>query len=291
MKKILVIFASGLLLLAACAPNQTATSTGPSVEEIVAATMQALTAAAPTPLPPTPQTEGTDISYGNIHFRLPREVANTALAGTVPAVPDEQTGGPWGIAPEYIKFELDGYALFDTFHDARIHVYPASEYAAANESAASSIAKLQAILDGSTAPTPDKLPTIAFFNAGQVFAAQIQTIQFANGKGVRFLTEYAQYFATANNRDLFYQFQGLTDDGKYYIIAILPASHPLLAMSEDPAISIPQGGIPFPGFEDQSGIEAYYPAVVNLLNSAAPNSFTPALGMLDALIQSISIAP
>ena len=188
---------------------------------------------------------------------------------------NEQPG--WGTAPEHIKFELDGYVLYGTFHEAHILVYPAQEYAAVNEGAARNIASLQAILNGSAAPTAENLPGIAAFNAGQLFAAQIQIIQFANGSGVRFLTEYGQYFATANNHDLFYQFQGLTSDGKYYIIAVLPASHPLLAFDEKPETVPPTGGIPFPGYDNESALTTYYTDVVNLLNSATPESFQPTL--------------
>ena len=54
-------------------------------------------------------------------------------------------------------------------------------------------------------------------------------IKFQVPEGVRFLTEYAQYPASANNQDLFYQFQGLSRDGAYYIVAIFPITVPVLA--------------------------------------------------------------
>lgn len=288
MKKTLFVLLAGLLALAACIPPQPVAPAGPNVETLVAMTFEALTALAP---PPTAQPNGAAISYQNVSFILPTGLATNALAGTVPAVTATPDGPGWDVAPGYIKFQLENYALYNTFHDAYILIYPAQEYAAVNEGAANSIARLQAILSGAAAPTAENLPHITFFNAGQAFAAQIKTIQFQGGSGVRFLTEYAQYYATANNNDLFYEFQGLTSDGKYYILAILPASHPLLAMDENPETVIPAGGIPFPGYDNQNALETYYPAVVNLLNSAAPESFNPALGTLDALIQSLNITP
>ncbi|MEO8354588.1 MAG: hypothetical protein ABI621_01610 [Chloroflexota bacterium] len=42
----------------------------------------------------------------------------------------------------------------------------------------------------------------------------MQVINFQNGRGIRFLTQYAQYPAPINNHELFYHFQGLTNDGK-----------------------------------------------------------------------------
>lgn len=300
MKKLLPIVISILIILA-CAPvsEQLTAPAVPGVETIVALTIEALTSAAPPatdaptvpPPPPSAQPSGTAISYGNVSFFLPKELASNALAGTVPAVVGIADGPGWDVAPEHIKFQLENYALYDMFHEPYILIIPASEYAAVNEQAAKNIARLQAIISGAAAPTAENLPHVTTFNAAQVFAAQIQLVQFQNGKGVRFLTEYAQYSASVNNKDMFYQFQGLTNDGKYYILAILPASHPLLAHDEKPEASIPAGGIPFPGFDDQNAIEAYYPAVTNLLNSAAPESFSPSLTNLDALIQSISVTP
>jgi len=289
MKKILLILA---LTLTACAPTAApATSAGPSVEEIVAATMQALTAAAPPTATTAAPVDGMAVSYQNFSFVLPNGLATSALAGTVPAV--NETEGPMVNAPAHVKFELDYYALYNTFHDAQVLIYPAQEYAAVNEGAAANIARLQAIINGTAAASADNLPHITTFNAAQAFAAQIQPIKFANGSGVRYLTEYAQYVVTANNTDLFYCFQGLTDDGKYYILAILPVSHPLLAFDEKPETVVPDGGVPFPGYEnpDASAFDAYYDSVVNLLNQQAANSFMPMLTDLDKLIASIAVAP
>jgi len=259
------------------------------VETLVAGTIQAMTAAAPpnTAAPTVPAINGSAVSFENVSFSLPADVASSALAGKVPAI--NETDWTLDNAPEHIKFQLDGYKLYDTFHDPRILVNPAQEYAAVNEGAGRNIAKLQAILSGSAAPTAENLPAIASFNAGQLFAAQIQVIHFANGSGVRFLTEYGQYYATANNHDLFYQFQGLTSDGKYYVLAILPISHPLLAFDENPETVPPTGGISFPGYDNPDAVNAYYTSVVTLLNSAAPNGFEPSLTSLDGLIESLNI--
>ncbi|MBI5936144.1 MAG: hypothetical protein HY867_20760 [Chloroflexi bacterium] len=291
MKKIWMILAAGLLMLAACAPTPPATTDGPSVDDIVAATMQALTAAAPPPTSTQPA-DGMAISFQHVRFVIPDGLATNALAGTVPAV-NETEGPMMANAPEHVKFEFDNYALSNIFHDAQILIFPMQEYAAMNEGAAGDIAKLQAIINGTAAADADNLPHISIFNAAQVFAAQIQTVKFANGSGVRYITEYAQYVATVNNADMFYCFQGLTNDGKYYILAILPISHPLLAYDANPETVIPEGGIPFPGYDntDASAFDAYYDSVIALLNQQAANSFMPTLVSLDKLIESITIAP
>ena len=238
----------------------------------------------------TPIPTGNMVTLNNVAFTIPQDVAKDALTEMIAAVTDPNAA-PWEMKPEHLEFTLTSYQLQDKFHQPKIYVYPAQEFAA-DSGAAESIRRLQAILSNTTPPTADNLPFVPFFNAGQVFAAQIQTIKFQNGSGVRFLTEYAQYFATINNRDLFYEFQGLTTDGKYYIIAILPVTAPMLAADEKPDASVPSDGVPFPGYDDPNAdYVSYYNAIAEKLNTAASETFSPTLTTLDNLIQSITITP
>jgi hypothetical protein len=170
-------------------------------------------------------------------------------------------------------------------------VYPAAEYAALLPGAASNILALQDILaNPAQLMGANNLPTITFFNAGAVFASRDNLIEFQNGAGVRMLTQYAQSFAQINNFELFYHFQGLTSDGSYYLIAILPISAPILAPdNESPA---PADGVPFPGYTDPDvDYQAYYRLVVEKLNTVPGDSFDPTLTALDQLIGSIKISP
>ena len=271
----------------------------PSVETIVAETLQVLTPeAAASPIVPTvttPATEaitlaGTAVTFGNVSLVNPIGLASNISGVQVPAV-GEADGGPWGVGPAHIELDLDGYLLQDKFHKPKIYIYPAQEFAAANTGAAQNIIRLQTVLLNPAGPlSNDTLPNVPFFNAGQVFAAQTKVIQFKNGSGVRMLTEYAQYYATINNNDLFYHFQGLTSDGRYYIIAILPVTAPMLANDDNPESPVPAGGIPFPGFDaPASDLEAYYNNITAALNTAAPETFNPTINILDALISSIQV--
>lgn len=53
-------------------------------------------------------------------------------------------------------------------------------------------------------------------------------VSFRDGAGVRFLTQYASPDRPINNQEVFYAFQGLTDDGVTAVSAILPVSHTIL---------------------------------------------------------------
>jgi hypothetical protein len=297
-----LVFVLGLLvIMLACSFGGPVTTPGdqPSVETIVAETLQALTPeAAASPIVPTvaaPATEaitlaGTAVTFGNVSLVNPIGLASNIHGTQAPAV-GEESGGPWDAGPAHIELDLDGYLLQDKFHKPKIYLYPAQEFAAANAGAAQNIIRLQTVLLNPAGPlSNDNLPNVPFFNAGQVFAAQTKVIKFQNGSGVRMLTEYAQYYATINNNDLFYHFQGLTSDGKFYIIAILPVTAPILAADDKPESPVPAGGIPFPGFDaPASDVDAYYNNITAALNTAAPETFNPTINILDGLISSIQI--
>jgi hypothetical protein len=187
----------------------------------------------------------------------------------------------------------DYYVLRGKTHQPQIYVYPAQAYAEMVPAAFESIRRLDNILYAPGGPViNDQLPNVPFFNAGQVFAAKPELLPFQNGQGVRFLTEYAQYFASANNHDLIYEYQGLTSDGAYYVIAILPVSNPMLAETSDSGTPLPSGGVPYPDINDPNpDWPTYYKSVTEVLNATPAESYTPAIDQLDALIQSILITP
>jgi len=238
----------------------------------------------------TPITTGNTVTLNNVTITIPQGLAKDALTEMISAVTDPNAPA-WEMAPAHLEFTLTSYQLQDKFHQPKIYIYPAQEFAA-DSGAGESIRRLQAILTNTAPLTADNLPFVPFFNAGQVFAAQIQTIQFQNGSGVRFLTEYAQSFATINNRELFYHFQGLTDDGKYYIIAILPVTAPMLASDEKPDAPVPPDGVPFPGYDDPNAdFIGYYDAITEKLNAQTPENFQPSLSVLDDLMRSLIVTP
>ena len=238
----------------------------------------------------TPITTGNTVTLNNVTLTIPQGLAKDALTEMISAVTDPNAPA-WEMAPAHLEFTLTSYQLQDKFHQPKIYIYPAQEFAA-DSGAGESIRRLQAILTNTAPLTADNLPFVPFFNAGQVFAAQIQIIQFQNGSGVRFLTEYAQSFATINNRELFYHFQGLTDDDKYYIIAILPVTAPMLASDEKPDAPVPPDGVPFPGYDDPNAdFIGYYDAITEKLNAQTPENFQPSLSVLDDLMRSLIVTP
>ena len=248
-------------------------------------------AATPTPVTPTgtpvitatPTLAGHLVTINHVSLTIPDELARDALLEMVSAATD---GAPWELSPAHVKVTLTGYPLENKFHLPQIFVYPANEYASMNPNVGYQLELIKKLLAGSPI-LRETLPRIPWFNAEALIAANVQMISFQNGRGIRALTEYAQYYAPINNNELLYQFAGLTTDEKYYIIAILPINAPFLPENEKPDAPVPAGGIPIP--TDVGPNDGYYAAITEKLVSLDSESYTPSLSTLDALIQSILI--
>ena len=311
---LLFIFLAGMLLSSACAPaavvaNPPLVTVEPGSEEPVQIGMTpAFVPATAVPTANVPATElpaasipateppastGTAITYGPLSLIVPPGAANGASFNEYPRH-DSEDAAWWQKTPGHLAVMLgDYYVLQGKLHQPQIYVYPAQEYAELVPAAFEGIRRVNNILYGSGGPiTVDQLPAVPFFNAQPVLAANIQTVSFQNGGGVRFLTQYAQGNTPVNNHELFYQFQGVTRDGAYYIVAIFPVTVPVLSETGEAAAALPSGGIAAPvGTDPNADWAGYYTAVTDLLNSTPPDAFTPAISQLDMLIASMQIAP
>ena len=83
---------------------------------------------------------------------------------------------------------LQGYPVSDHSMQPQIFIYPAGDLAPANETAGKMAAGLQALLQ--TRQAGDELPFLPLINAKQVMHPQVQYLDFKNGNGVRFLTQF-----------------------------------------------------------------------------------------------------
>jgi hypothetical protein len=244
-------------------------------------------AATPVIVPTSTISTGGIVTFKNVSVTLPLGVAQDAQTEVVPAVTDPNSSPWWQIAPEHVKFTLTGYQLQDKFIEPQILVIPADQYAQLNTNAAEQIAKVKAIISNGPL-TKETLPNWVM-NAAQLFASQMKVVDFKGGRGVRFLTQYDQFPAPINNHELFYLFQGLTNDGKYYIVATLPVTSSILPEDEKPESAVPAGGVGFPTATGPD--QAYYDAVTKALDGMYEDSFNPSLFQLDALVQSITVTP
>lgn len=240
-----------------------------------------------------PASTGTTVTYWPLTVTIPQGIADGSSGSNIPRV-DSKDAAWWQKTPGHLQVNLgDYYALRGKLHQPVIYVYPAMAYVELAPAAFESIHRLNNYLhDPNNIPALDQLPGVPFLNAQILFAAHIQPVSFQNGRGIRYITEYAQYPAPANNTELFYNFIGLTSDGEYYIVAIFPLTSAVLAETPDAGALLPARGIPYPYMADpNANMDAYYIAVTDLLNVQPDDSFTPRLGEFDRLLESMWIVP
>jgi hypothetical protein len=228
----------------------------------------------------------TNVICNELALYLDPSLASGYECETIPESPYEME-----LFPEHTKLTLTGYPLSGKFFEPHISIYPVAAYTALNPAAVPGrVAELQALIAGGSLPPfvasfSTSLPFLPTFNAGQAFYAQEQILPFASGRGIRFLTEFAQYLVPVNNNDLFYTYQALTSDGLYWVSAILPVNLPML-----PADALnPPGGVTWEEFSNT--YESYINDMVGQLNTQPGGNYIPSLLLLDGLVNSITITP
>ncbi len=303
MKRIVYTFAILSIVLFACkVPSltflQTATA-APAPTDTLAATELPLATELPpatqppaTPVPtviespvptesPTPQ---VNVTCNELSLYLDPALASGFGCQTLPEVSGQDNAG-FAVNPQYTELTLTGYVLSDRFFVPKISVYPVERYSELlPDVIPPRVAALQALISGG-ATGSEGLPLLPIFNAAQEFFAQYKLTSFASGNGIRYLTQYSQYADPINNHEIFYTFQGLTSDGKYWISAILPISNPTL----------PADGNSPPNGQSQeeftNNFTTYIADVATQLDSQPSGNYSPAISMLDALVASVRVQP
>ncbi|MBI2331321.1 MAG: hypothetical protein HYU84_04015 [Chloroflexi bacterium] len=274
--------ALGLFIILACG---TPVAT-PDVGDMVTQTLQALTA-----VPTESQTEpavaatesqqltpdGTPVETAEVSFFNPNGVANDATSLMNSNVEYPYINPSFGDMPRHATVTLNLYALNGTVYQPQIMIFRAAEYSQYSELMASTVNTLQSLQYVDGQPLPEEL------NAD--FSAQIHAVNFKNGHGIRYLTQVFQNFNPVNNKELFYYYQGLTDDGQYFVQATLPINTAYLPADDNPNTPLPADGIPF-NMDDFPG---YLDAVKQKLNSTETFNFNPYLDALDEMIASMQV--
>jgi len=265
----------------ALSATQTAVALIPTDTAVPTAEEPAQTAS-PTEEPPAPGT--VRYVFGNFQFDMPAYLAQDVNYTIVPAVLEGDNAFPGDIQPEYLSITFDGYVIPDAFHSPEIRVYPVADFMEISQAATDKFEHLNTLLQ--TRPVNISyntvLPFIPFWNAGQVFNAQAKFVDFKSGSGIRFLSMYAQAVYPVDNYNIFFTYQGISTDNTYYISMVLPINSAALPMhAADPAN--------YEAFINN--FSTYLAETSAVLNSEAPDRFTPSLNVLDAMIASMRILP
>ena len=143
-------------------------------------------------------------------------------------------------------------------------------------------------------PAKGDLPSLPIPDGTYAFRAHTSFIRFANGVGVGYLTQGQQDEMPVNNQSISYEFQGMTDDGKFYVTAEFPVNTRLLAYDRDKANY--GGTVKEAKCYDCPDhrrfvreYQAYAKRMEAQLQRLSPEKFQPSLMSFDELIKSIKI--
>lgn len=265
----------------------------PTTETPPPATATATAIPAPTETLPPSATPIPVASFNGVQVAVDAALASGVSGHVEPASDATSDIDPWAAHPAYTELELLDYDSQNTYFQPHIAVYPVAGLEAVSPQAAQVIQRLQELLAARPAEPEGAIPLLPIFNAAQMLRAQVQYVDFQNGTGVRFLTQYDQAYLPINNHELFYTFQGLTADGAYYVSAILPVAASFLPEDENPETAPPEGGLAFPAFtasDFEAQALAYLQAMTQKLDEAPGGEFTPDPAALDALIRSLQVS-
>lgn len=244
------------------------------------------------------------VTYEGIGFSYPSILGENVKAETVTQHHLERADEkPDSATPRHVSFHLEGsYAeghRSSFFDSPAIHVYPLSDYkrvlAASKqyvEELDRDVQSLKRILTDRPSHIEGTIPVLPWIDAVQTIRAHVRYVQFRNGRGITFLTQYNIEPAIVNNDGLAYLFQGLTDDGRYYISATFPVSAPDLPKNFDTetfaGYTVPENF--YENYDsNKKAYEQYLDKIERKLNDLPSDQYTPNLQLFEELMSSLTI--
>ena len=279
--RILLIIAVLLSLSLACSltggPAETTASDQAAIEAAVAETLAAEEAAVVEEQPEETAPE-PDIVFQGTSFAFDPSLAENVNAENIPGEGDADN--LWFSTPDHVQFTFNNWTLPDAFHTAAIRVYSVEEFQAVNTVMTDIFSALQNAFD--THPADHEGIEVAdLFGAAQFLISQVEYLEFQNGHGVRFISQYGQAGYPVGWPHLFYTFQGVTDDGSTYVSVILPVNHPSLPHPDNVVMD--------DAFYDN--FTNYVADMQSQLNGLDPGTFNPSLLLMDAVVESLLVEP
>lgn len=242
-------------------------------------------------------------TLGGVSLTYDTALAPEVRAAVAPASPLESpTDKPDGFWPERVVFDLAAaYPPAAPPHTRpEIHVCPVEDFRRAASASKDltgrvglTVRDLRLLLRRRPAAPAGDIPTLPFPDGRDAFRARLKYLRFKNGAGVAYLTQGQQDEGLISNDRVTYEFRGLTDDGRHYVYASLPAAAPFLPANGDAAshdgYSLPRS---FEGRGRGAKVRAYRAYVARVkrrLERLRPDDFTPSLRLMDDVLSSLEI--
>lgn len=236
-------------------------------------------------------TPSQTVDFNGVQFAYDHDSWGTRLAASLRptqvwyTLPD----GTWVGMTEARIFTFLDYAFLDQRTNAELLVYPIGDWhndeAAGIAQALKLLIEKRADIDLNTAI--GELPALPIRRAAQNIRAQRTFIAGEGVVGIRFMTRYTQNFSPFRGDDLLYTFQGITTDGRYYVVFNMPLSvrHFVEQLPDDLEDQIAEADDA--GFGIWAAYLAQAEAVLNIMDIdlAAPDGLVSSLVIDDPIAQ------
>lgn len=250
---------------------------------VVCALSLSLLAAAPAARKPDPC-----LTPERVHFTFEglAKSVHGEIRPALPLPPEPEPG--FGAEPANVRFRFDADKLSDyaTSAERQVVIYPAPAFrqlfVKAGQGKGNPVDVLSALLKKGATAVQGEIPILPPADAAQVLKARVRLLPFHGGRGFALVTAYAQDNVPVVNDALFYTFQGLTDDGRYWVAVYYPVSTSILPKTVQEA----------PELKDAKAFDAHFKAYLQKTVRALEDPktvYTPDLAKLDAMVRSIEI--
>lgn len=264
-----------------------------------------------------------NVSYQDVRFTFDPSLAPEIKSETVSTSVE---GKPCDLWPEHSAFTLVGYSqrtgLPENFPHVR--VFPIAKFREAFSIASKENAKhvvyppnpedwttyfdtevrvLKALLGAKpTQPEVSRflakergeagckgaMPFLPMWEACQAFVTRVRYTDFNGGRGVFFLTQWDRETSQISNESLDYAYQGITNDGKYWVYAEFPVTAPFLPKGDEPEV-VAWNQKNYLLSHNSKEYQAYLRPVLAKLQALPADQFQPNLELLEQLIRSLEI--
>jgi hypothetical protein len=207
-----------------------------------------------------------------------------------------ETDKPDSVAPRHVLFKIKKSG---EERESKIYVFPIEDFrrmfAVSIKTQKYFDEKIKDLKDAITNPSNKRdelMPRIPFWDGSQTAQLKLTQTSFQNGKGVFYLTQFDIEPSLLNNEGLTYCFQGITNDGKNYVLAEFAVKLPFLPesynVSEFEGYKLPQYFYKEPQ-KNQKQYEKYVSNIAKRLQKVSQEEFIPNLNDFIKLISSLKI--
>ena len=233
-------------------------------------------------VPPLPL---ANVTCNELSFYLDPTLGNGYECETVPENGSSDIPMDVFIYPAHTELTIQTSPLAHTQFPPQVRIYPVNRFSELlPDVLPRRVSDLERLISSGTWSSGE-LPFLPPLPMRQSFFSHETVISFNGGQGVRFITDYNESSHPISNRTIFYTFQGLTDDGMYWVAVTLPISSRILPEDVD-FPPPPEGYTVESWFQNYS---SYASEVKDALDAQAPGSFSPTINILDSLVNSITM--